>query len=90
MRPSSSFGSYSGLDGSGVGIAVLDSGVMAAHQHMNNASGVSRVTRQIDLVEHGVVTGRVDASEHAALHLERDRLRLEVLQRDAAHCRPLT
>ena len=34
---------YSGLDGSGVGIAILDSGVMLKHQLFSDAAGVSRV-----------------------------------------------
>ena len=56
-------GSYSGLDGTGVGIAVLDSGVMAAHQHLANAAGASRVTRQVNLV--GMGTNALAASAMA-------------------------
>ena len=42
--------SYTGLDGAGVGIAVLDSGVMSAHSHFADANGVSRVAKQVNLV----------------------------------------
>ena len=34
---------YNGLDGSGVGIAILDSGVILKHQLFNDPAGVSRV-----------------------------------------------
>ena len=43
------WGSYSGLDGSGVGIAVLDSGVMAAHRSFDDALGFSRVKKNVNL-----------------------------------------
>ena len=53
---------YSGLDGSGVGIAVLDSGIMWNHRNMLDAAGVSRVTRSIDLLKvgDGSWTGALD------------------------------
>src|SRR6185369_2580921 len=38
-----------GLDGSGVGIACLDSGIMAAHQAFADASGASRVKKSVDM-----------------------------------------
>src|SRR6185369_9799450 len=38
-----------GLDGSGVGIAFLDSGIMAAHQAFADASGASRVKKSVDM-----------------------------------------
>lgn len=38
------------LDGSGVGIAILDSGVMSAHQHFLNAAGQTRVAMNLDFV----------------------------------------
>jgi subtilisin family serine protease len=44
---------YSGLDGSGVGIAILDSGIMAGHSdfgELNNLLGLSRVTAKTDIV----------------------------------------
>jgi serine protease AprX len=40
---------YSGLDGTGVGIAILDSGVMFNHLSMLNAAGASRVLRAVDM-----------------------------------------
>ena len=43
VRTSSSKTSYSGWDGSGIGIAVLDSGVMKVHEGFYNGSGTSRV-----------------------------------------------
>jgi subtilisin family serine protease len=44
--------SYSGLDGSGVGIAILDSGVMKAHRNFRNAAGtVSRVVRSVSMLK---------------------------------------
>jgi serine protease AprX len=50
VRSYSSSTSYTGLDGSGVGIAVLDSGVMAAHQNFQNAGGASRVVRNVNML----------------------------------------
>ena len=63
VRTGNNSGAHSGLDGTGVGIAVLDSGVMATHLHMANASGVSRVTRQIHLV--GKASNALAASARA-------------------------
>src|SRR5204863_6617597 len=42
-----------GLDGSGVGIAILDSGIMAGHSEfgpLGNLLGLSRVTAKTDIV----------------------------------------
>src|ERR1044071_4591569 len=42
---------YSGLDGSGIGIAILDSGIMAGHSefgNLGNLLGISRITAKID------------------------------------------
>ncbi|MBK9360593.1 MAG: S8 family serine peptidase [Rubrivivax sp.] len=47
---------YSGLDGSGVGIAVLDSGVMPKHQLFNDAAGVSRVRKSVNFLLAGDAT----------------------------------
>jgi serine protease AprX len=47
---------YRGTDGSGVGIAVLDSGIMWNHQNFMNASGVSRVQRAVDFQKVGDAT----------------------------------
>ncbi|HJV62515.1 MAG TPA: S8 family serine peptidase, partial [Albitalea sp.] len=44
-------GMYSGLDGSGVGIAVLDSGVMKAHRSFTDSMGFSRVRRSVDMLK---------------------------------------
>ena len=41
------------LDGSGIGIAVLDSGIASAHQHFQDARGRSRVVRAVDLLQVG-------------------------------------
>lgn len=40
---------YSGLDGSGVGVAVLDSGVMREHRQFDDALGLSRVAKNVNL-----------------------------------------
>ena len=41
---------YSGLDGSGVGIAILDSGVMRGHRSFLSGSGVRRVQRNVNML----------------------------------------
>ncbi|MEY3251614.1 MAG: hypothetical protein RL227_587, partial [Pseudomonadota bacterium] len=44
--------SYTGLDGSGVGIAILDSGVMKAHRNFRNPAGTSsRVVRSVSMLK---------------------------------------
>jgi serine protease AprX len=50
--------SYSGLDGTGVGIAIVDSGVMRMHEAFNNAAGVSRVARSVQFMTTNA--GRLD------------------------------
>ena len=45
MRTSSTKTSYSGLDGTGIGIAVLDSGVMKAHEDF---LALSELQKQLD------------------------------------------
>jgi hypothetical protein len=50
VRSNSTKTSYSGLDGTGIGIAVLDSGVMKAHEAFNNASSVTRVKRNVQML----------------------------------------
>ena len=47
---------YSGLDGSGVGIAVLDSGIMWRHQLFSDGRGATRVQRAIDFLKVGDAT----------------------------------
>jgi len=49
-----------GLDGTGVGIAVLDSGVAASHRNFLDASGrSSRVVRAVDFQKAGDATSRL-------------------------------
>jgi serine protease AprX len=50
VRTYSTNTSYTGLDGTGVGIAILDSGVMKAHKNFLNAGGASRVKRSVNLL----------------------------------------
>jgi hypothetical protein len=47
VRTSSTKASYSGLDGTGIGIAIVDSGVMKNHEAFNNASGITRVVKNV-------------------------------------------
>src|SRR5207244_4436176 len=49
VRPNSTKTSYSGMDGTGIGIAVLDSGVMKAHDAFLDGNGVTRVARNVDM-----------------------------------------
>ena len=44
---------YTGLDGAGIGIAVLDSGVMWKHQLFSDWQGQTRVKRAIDFLKVG-------------------------------------
>ncbi len=46
----SSTGTFNGLDGSGVGIAILDSGLMASHSDFHNSSRTTRVAASTDIV----------------------------------------
>jgi serine protease AprX len=50
VRSHSSPSTYSGLDGSGIGIAILDSGVMKSHEAFENSSDVSRVQRNVNML----------------------------------------
>ena len=43
VRTGSTKTTYIGLDGTGIGIAIVDSGVMKSHEAFNNAAGTSRV-----------------------------------------------
>ncbi|MDH5340862.1 MAG: S8 family serine peptidase, partial [Rubrivivax sp.] len=47
---------YSGLDGAGIGIAVLDSGVMPAHALFADANGATRVRKALNILKTGDVT----------------------------------
>ena len=40
---------YSGLDGTGVGIAIIDSGVMSQHRSFKDRNGLSRVAKNLNL-----------------------------------------
>ncbi|MCU0239989.1 MAG: S8 family serine peptidase, partial [Pyrinomonadaceae bacterium] len=51
VRTVDSTGAYQGLDGSGVGIAILDSGVMSGNKGFDDANGNSRVKAQADIVQ---------------------------------------
>jgi subtilisin family serine protease len=64
VRANSTKTSYSGLDGTGVGIAVVDSGVMRMHEAFNNAAGVSRVARNVQFMTTSLAdwTNGYDAS----------------------------
>ncbi len=50
VRSSSTKTTYTGLDGSGVGIAVVDSGVMKAHKTFKNTAGNSRVAKNVQFL----------------------------------------
>ena len=50
MRTSSTKVTYSGLDGTGVGIAIVDSGVMKAHKGFNDGNGVTRVKKNVQFL----------------------------------------
>ena len=50
VRTGSTKTSYSGWDGSGIGIAVLDSGVMKAHEGFYNGSGTTRVKKNVQIL----------------------------------------
>jgi serine protease AprX len=49
-RTASTKTTYTGPDGSGIGIAIVDSGVMKAHKAFDNASGVSRVKKNVQFL----------------------------------------
>jgi serine protease AprX len=57
VRTNSTKTSYSGLDGTGIGIAIVDSGVMKNHEAFNNAAGVARGEERAD-ADHDA--GRLD------------------------------
>ena len=50
VRSNSSKTSYSGLDGTGIGIAVLDSGIMRAHEAFLNGNAATRVKRNVNML----------------------------------------
>ncbi|APV49914.1 hypothetical protein BWI17_09590 [Betaproteobacteria bacterium GR16-43] len=57
-----STGGSGGLDGTGVGIAFLDSGIMASHKAFAGTSGGSRVKKSVDLlkINEGALLGTLD------------------------------
>ena len=50
VRNNSTKNSYVGLDGSGVGIAILDSGIMRNHLAFTDAAGAKRIKRQVTML----------------------------------------
>ena len=54
VRTSSTKTSYSGLDGTGVGIAVLDSGVMREHWAFADANAGYRIKRNVNMLNNSV------------------------------------
>ena len=50
VRTSSTKTTYSGPDGTGIGIAVVDSGVMKSHKAFNNAAGTTRVAKNVQFL----------------------------------------
>ena len=71
VRTATGTTTYTGLDGKGIGIAVLDSGVMAGHRHMDGPLlGFSRVVAQVNMVGQGANLGY--ASSLAPGSLERN------------------
>src|SRR6267378_494292 len=56
VRTNSTKTGYSGLDGTGIGIAVLDSGVMAAHDAFLNGSGTTRLLRNVSMLNASLAT----------------------------------
>ena len=57
--------SYSGFDGTGVGIAIVDSGVMKAHRNFRNAAGAPRVARSVSMLKSDIANW-TDAANGAA------------------------
>ena len=47
---SSTSNTFSGVDGTGVGIAILDSGVMKTHTSLANSASLSRVTKAVNML----------------------------------------
>jgi serine protease AprX len=50
VRTNSTKSSYSGLDGTGIGIAIVDSGVMKGHNAFLNGLGITRVKRNVSML----------------------------------------
>ena len=47
VRTNSTKTTYAGFDGTGIGIAIVDSGVMRNHEAFNNAAGTTRVVKSV-------------------------------------------
>ena len=64
VRTNSTKTSYRGLDGTGIGIAVVDSGVMRSHKAFQNAAGTTRVVKNVQFMTTALAdwTNGYDAS----------------------------
>jgi serine protease AprX len=67
VRTNSTKTDYSGWDGTGIGIAVLDSGVMKAHDGFRDGSGVTRVGRNVDMFNSAVANWTMGVDTTASL-----------------------
>jgi serine protease AprX len=67
VRTYSSKTSYSGVDGTGIGIAVLDSGVMKLHDTFDDASGGRRVKRNVSMLNASLANWATGAGSTTSL-----------------------
>src|SRR5437867_2340200 len=67
VRTNSTKTGYSGWDGTGIGIAVLDSGVMKAHDGFLDGSGVTRVARNVDMFNSAVASWTIGVDTTTSL-----------------------
>ena len=67
VRTGSTKTGYSGIDGTGIGIAVLDSGVMKPHDGFLDGNGATRVARNVDMFNGAVVTWTMGVDATASL-----------------------
>ena len=67
VRSNSTKTSYDGLGGTGVGIAVLDSGVMKAHEGFLNDDGNIRVKRNVDMLNASLANWTLGIAGTASL-----------------------
>jgi serine protease AprX len=71
VRSDPSPGAYSGLDGSGIGIAILDSGIMKSHATFLNSSGTAtRVTRDINMLNPTLANWTTGVNGNSATSLQ--------------------
>jgi serine protease AprX len=54
-------GTFNGLDGSGIGVAILDSGLMANHSHFRGFLNLSRVAASTDIVSSNSLLAQVES-----------------------------